>query len=351
MNHRRDSRVVVVAAFVGLLGCARLSAQAVDPLQLQRLAVARIDAFIAYYRTTGDFRSQIAALAQADAELTASNRLLAARQDWAALAFGLIKQGHIHRMQSRWPEAVALYNLAEDAARRARHVVHQSDALAWRALAESAQNNVGQALADATESLRLAEGTSDKDLLARSLDVLGTVQLQQLDLAAAADTLSREVTAAREAKEPTAPYYAYHNRSDVFLKAAERCDFQRSFEPCYQALDKARTDLEQAVAIARRLGFGALVQQTEQSLRDVETRRGLIKSQEALHRSVQQAAAFHPTKAGDVLVTQKFLATPDAIPAPLLRVYEASQQLQKQLGGFADVTEACSRQPRRWCTH
>ena len=55
-----------------------------------------------------------------------------------------------------------------------------------------------------------------------------------------------------------APYFAYLNRSDVFLKTAHRCDFQRAFEACYEALDKASADLQKAVAIATGLTTQAL---------------------------------------------------------------------------------------------
>src|SRR6185503_2120787 len=127
-----------------------------DPVALQRLAITRIDAFVDQFRKTGDMRSRLRDLAQADAELSASNRLLAARGDWSALAFGLMKQGHVYRMQGQWQNAIPFYRQAEDAAKRARNTVHQADALAWRALAQSSQRNVGQALADATEAVRLA---------------------------------------------------------------------------------------------------------------------------------------------------------------------------------------------------
>ena len=260
MDCRRLS-IPLVLAIVCALPLAELVSAQGDPLVLQRSAIQRIDGFVDQFRKTGDMRTRLPDLAQAEAELAASNRMLAARQDWSALALGLIKQGHTYRMQAQWPNAVALYQQAEDAARRGRNVVHQADALAWRALAESSRRNVGQAFADAVQAVRLAETTDDKDLLARALDVLGTVQIAQRDLAGAADTLNREVAVASQAKDPIAAYYAYLNRSDVYLKSGERCDFQRSFEPCYQALDRARGDLQQAFTIAQKLGYFALARQ------------------------------------------------------------------------------------------
>ncbi len=322
--------------------CAQTFAQG-DPLALQQQAIRRIDAFVEAFRKTGDIRSRMGDLAQAERELAASNQMLAARGDWSALALGLIKQGHIQRMQSNWVPAIALYRQAGEAARRAGNVAPQADALAWGALAEASRPNLGQAFTDATQAVRLAEPTGDKDLLARALDVLGSVQIGQRDLAGAADTLNREVAVAAQAKDPMAPYFAYLNRSDVYLKTAEKCDFQRAFEPCYQALDLARADLQEALAITRRQGFAALAQQTEQFLANLESRRALIKSQESTHQMVQKSGVFRPTKPGDVLVSEKFVAPPGNIPPMLTQIYQASKRMEEQAGGFADVSEARSR--------
>jgi CHAT domain-containing protein/tetratricopeptide (TPR) repeat protein len=328
------------AGLLFLLLFSSVAAAQGDPLALQQQAIRRIDDFVEHFRKTGDMRSRLPDLAQAEAELAASNRMLAARGDWSALALGLIKHGHVYRMQGQWPNAIVLYQQAEEAAKRGRDVVRQADALAWRALAESSRRNVGQAFADAAQAVRLAETADDKEVLARALDVLGTVQIAQRDIAGAADTLNREVEVARQAKDSMTAYYAYLNRSDVYLKIGERCDFQRSFEPCYQALDRARVDLQQALAIARQHGYTALARQTEEFISTVEARRGLIKSQEAMHQSVQKTGLFRPKKPGDVLVTEKFVASPGEIPPLLTQIYQEAKRFEKQAGRFADVAEA-----------
>lgn len=310
-----------------------------DPLELQKRAVARIDSVIDRFRRTGDTRLQISELVQAGAELAASNRALAATASWSALAFGLIKQGHVHRLQGQWPEAIALYQSAQEAATRGRDVVRRSDALAWRALAESLRQNLGAALSAATLAVQLAETTSDKNILAQALDVLGSVQVAQFDLAGAADTTNREVAIAGQATEPTAAYYAYLNRSDVYLKFANQCDDTRSFDACFQALDRAQADLQQATGIVRRLGYGGLVQQTEQFRRDVATRRALVQSQQSQSAAIAKTQVFQPKRAGDVLVTEKFIAGTQAIPPALVEMVRSQKQLETQLGplaGFSD---------------
>ena len=262
--------------------------------------------------------------------------------NWPALALGLIKQGSVHRMQSQWQSAVTLYQQAEEAAKRGRHVVYQSDALGYRALAETSRRNNGQALADATEAVRLAGTIDDKDLLARVLSVLGAVQVAQGDLVGALATVNREIAAASQAKDP-APYYAYLNRADVFIKIAERCDYQREFDPCYQALDSARADLQQAVGVARKLGYSGLARQAEEFIGSVEARRALTKSRESAHRNLEKASIFHPKKATDVLATERFVTPPGDIPPLLAQVYESSKRLEKQAGGFAMTSEVITQ--------
>ena len=80
-------------------------------------------------------------------------------------------------------------------------------------------------------------------------------RVNQGDLAGAAATVSRELAAASQAPDRMAIYYAYSNRAEVYFKTAEKCDFQRAFEPCYEALDRSRDDVQQTLAIARKFGW------------------------------------------------------------------------------------------------
>jgi CHAT domain-containing protein len=313
-----------------------------DPLVLQKQATQRIDAFVDHFRRTGEFQSRLAELARADLELSISNQALAASGNWSALATGLTKQGSVHRMQGDWANAITLYRQARTAAERAKDVTKQADALAWGALAESSRagRNLGQAAADATLAVRLAESGGDSDVLARALDVLGAIQVAQLDLVAASDTFNREVAVAARATDPIAPFYAYLNRSDIYLKTAERCDFQRAFEPCYQALDLARADLQQATQIATRLGFTGLANQAQDFIKGLEQRRALIKSQEGVYRSVTQTAIYQPRTIKDVLVTDRFVTEAGPIAPEVAVLYRQSQQMEKTLAAFAGTNEA-----------
>jgi|RhiMethySRZTD1v2_1073278.scaffolds.fasta_scaffold00369_40 CHAT domain-containing protein len=340
MGRRRQFALFILAVLFALPEVRPASAQG-DPMALQASAVRRIDASVDHIRRTGDMRSRLPDLMQAEAELAASNRMLEAQGAWSALAIGLIKQGHIFRLQANWANAVALYGRAEEAAKRGRDVVQQADALAWRAFTDSSRRNLGQAIADATQAVRLAETTDDKDLLARALDVLGAVQVNQRDLAGAADTVNRELAVALQAKDPMAAYYAYLNRADVHQKFGERCDFQRTFEACYQALDRAGLDLQQALEVTRRLGYLALTHQTERIVAGLEQRRALVKSQETMHRTMQTGGLFAPKKPGDVLSEEKFVASPGA--GHIMLLADVMRGGAKQLGGHGDMVEARSR--------
>ena len=351
MPDKRVFRLAVLLA-IGLLAAPAVSAQTPpppasdgtpgDPLAQQARAVRRLDDFVAHFRRTGDFQSRLPDLAQADSELSSSNRALAATGDWSALATGLIKQGSVRRIQGDWAQAVMLYQQAALAAQRAHSVSQHADALAWGALAESsrANRNLGQAATDAARAVRLAESGGDNDVLARALDVLGIIQLAQLDLTAAAATFNREVAVAATARDPVAPYFAYLNRSDVFLKTAKRCDFQRAFESCYEALDKASADLHKAVAIASRLGYAGLVRQTDDFIKGLEQQRAMIKSTERTTRTLNNTAIFHPKTLKDVLVTERFVPPTEPVPEALTAISEESRRSARALGAFAETSEA-----------
>ena len=192
--------------------------------------------------------------------------MLAARADWLPLALGLIKQGHCYRLQGQWDRAVPFYELAEQAALRAGNPGRQAEALTWKAWSDASRRNLGQAATDARRAVQLAEKSADNDLLAHALEVLGTVQVDQLDLAGASDTFNRDVSVAQKARDPLKLHYAYLGRAEVYQKLVERCDVKRAFEACQQALNRARADLEQALSLVKPPQLLALASNVEQQL-------------------------------------------------------------------------------------
>ena len=339
MNGRNYFLTSILTGFLCLILFNSTAAQD-DPLVLQQQAIKRIDAFVDHFRKTGDLKSRIPELVQADIELAESNRMLKARKEWSALALGLIKQGHVYRMQTQWQQAITLYQQAEDAAKRGRDMALQAEALAYRALAESSSHNLGRAIEDASQAVRLADAAGDKDILAQALGQLGTVQLKQGDLAGAADTLNRRVQVAEQAKDPSEMFYAYMDRSEVYLRIAEQCSgYQPSYERFYQALDINQADLLQAKDLAGKLGFAGLARLIDDFISSGKARRILIKKSEEFQKETIQKIEklYHPKKPSDVLLSDKFVYASGPIPAVVTRLYNELKEKEKQSGGFADL--------------
>jgi CHAT domain-containing protein len=310
-----------------------------DPIVLQKRARVRFDAYVDRFRRTGDRPNPSPDLAQADAELSTSNAALAARKTWSALAYGLITQGSVHRVQGEWERAIALYDQAVDAAGRARKTAYQSEALAWRSLAQSSRHNVGPAIKDAFEAVRLGESADDPNVLAHALDVLVTAQLQQGDMAGAASTVNRELeVASRTDKDSLASYAARQNRSDLYLKVSDQCESEPSFDVCNQALDRAQADVREALLIVRRLGYQGLAQMTAGFVQEIDQRRAILRMRiDAYREPLPDSGMFHPRKPSDVLVTQDF-SVAALNPELVAGLYEANKREAEKAGPFADVT-------------
>ena len=124
------------------------------------------------------------------------------------------------------------------------------------------------------------------------------------------------------------------------MKTAQRCDFQRAFEACYESLDKASADLQKAAGIVTRLGYTALVRQTDDMIKGLELRRTMIKSTERTTRTLSGTPIYHPKTLKDVLVTERFIPPPEPVPEELTAIVEESRRSGQVLGGFSETAEA-----------
>ena len=253
MGHTRLFRLFIAALLCQFSLAVHSFAQD-DPLALQQQAIKRIDAYLDFVRKTGDFKTKIPELAQADNELTQSNGIFETRKDWPALALGLIKQGSIFRLQNQYPKAITLYKKAEEVAKLAQNGVRQAEALSFIALTELNTKNYGPALADASEAVRLAEATGDMEILEDALHTLGNVQIDVRDFDGAAETVNREIEATEKTKDLLRQYSAYYNRSCVYRGIAEQCDDKPIYEACRQALDRMMADLTESLVDCRKSG-------------------------------------------------------------------------------------------------
>jgi len=311
-----------------------------DPLVLQQRAIKRIDSFKNHFWKTGDFEQKSHELELAEAELAESNRLLKAKQNRPALTIGLLQQAAACRMRNQWAQAIDLYQQAEEMARQGDDLVHQAEALAWKGVVELSRMNVGQALADATRSVEIAQKTTDNDVLAHALGVLGNVKQELKDFSGAAETANREVAAATHAREPMALYHAFRNRADVFHSWTQQCDYRPTYDLCYQSLDRARSDVEQALVITRRLGFLGLQKWTEGLAKDVENRRELIRIRERGESPFRNAPLFHPKTPEKVLVTENFRTPSDGLLSPEMLLYYKQIKARQETVGLAEGLQA-----------
>jgi tetratricopeptide (TPR) repeat protein len=238
-----------------ILSCLpALAAAEGDPVILQQQGIERIERFIDTFRRTGDRTTLLGELPRAAAELTTSYEAFIARGDLAPAALSVIKLGDIYRMQDAWPQAIDLYSRAYKLARQAQHPAYQAQALLGRARAALyGLRDYGTASADIDQALALSAQLAEKGALADALDYQGQVQVSRGELIAAADTFNRALEVARQVGDQTRVFFAYLGRAEIYQKLAEKCDYQRSFEPCYEAMQHAKADYQRAREIARQL--------------------------------------------------------------------------------------------------
>ena len=294
-------------------------------LLMQKRGIGRLDSFIDNFRKTGDRASLFPELLHAEQELAASLDGFIRMEDRPAAALSLIKLGDVYRMLGKWDAAMDCYRQAYKLAAIAKHAEYQSKALMGMARAEMyGLRNYGDAALHIEEALQLSAGLQDKQYLFDALDYKGQVQIYRGDLIGAADSLNRALSLVPQIEDKALKYYVYLDRADVYQKLAEKCDYQRSFEPCYEALELSKADYEKALQIARQMGFHGLASQTEGFLQRLEIRRSMIKSQESFHKQLIQSGIFHPKTPDDVLVHEKFISGTQNIPAGILNMIQQS---------------------------
>ena len=337
---RRTTGLIFSSVLVSALLIILPPAYPADPLAQQQDAIARIEAFIEYFRKTGDFKSRVGDLQQAERELAASVEAFTDRNDLASAALSLVRLGQIQRMQGKWDVAIAFYQKAESAAVKANHIAYRAKALVGRAQAEAQLRDYGAAAAHAELAVQLSALAEDKRYLFDALDVSAQIQISQGNYNAAAERLNRALLLAAALKDESLLFNGCLDRADVYLKISEKCDYQRDFDPCFQALERARQDYKEALSLARKLGWTGLARQTEDFLKEADMRAELIKSQQRAHTTLQKADLFHPKGPSDVLVTERFSPKASDIPPMVTELYRESQRFKELAGGFASSVGA-----------
>jgi tetratricopeptide (TPR) repeat protein len=101
-------------------------------------------------------------------------------------------------------------------------------------------------------------------------------------------------------------YMGYVDRGNIYYQLALKCDYERTYQVCYDALELARADDEKALAITRELGYQFFSQLFEGVIKTVDDRKALIQRAQAEDKNVPEVKMFSPQKPGDVLVTEHF---------------------------------------------
>jgi CHAT domain-containing protein len=311
--------------------------RATDPGELQRNAVAKIDAFIDNFRKTGDYKSRIADLDDAERQLRASLDSFRDRRDLAGAALSLIKLGQIQRMKSNWEEALRYYEQGEITAQKANHPAYEAKALMDRARAEAELRDYGTAQAHVEQAVILATSLEDKSDLFDALDVLSQVQMDQGNFNAAADSLNRAFALPGIKDEKL--FYGYMDRSEIYRKMAD-ANLKRNLDVGLQALDRVRENLTEAIEIAQKLGWSGLSKRMRDSLGEADLLAKLIDSQKHSRESLQKV--FHPEKPSDVLVTERFVSQDLSLPTEVAQLYEHYKRLESDAGGFGNSVAATS---------
>lgn len=320
----RGKAVIRLAAILVLSLQVAFADPADDPKVLQKQGIQRIDQYTDHFRRTGDQTSLLPELRKAQSELSASYDGFLARRDFAAAAWSVIKLGDIERLQAHWDAASQLYTRARDLARQANHSGYQAKALLGLAKREVyGRGNLGAAADYVTEAIPLATDSGNKDYLFDAFALAAELEVKRGDLVAAGEYLNRALALEGELEDKALVFYGYFDRADMYQQRGQKCDYERDFDACYRAFELARADYEQALRRAQELGSKYLADQMHEFLQRLDQRERLIKSQERFHHgvSVTAAALFHPKKATDVTVSERFASGPDEANLALVRIF------------------------------
>jgi CHAT domain-containing protein len=298
------------AFFLGLLVASSvIHASVNDPRVLQEQAIARIDHYLDNFRRTFDQHSLRHELIQAADELEESIELFRrdnARQD---TAHSLVKLGDVRRYLNEWDSAIHTYEEAARAARAASAPGVECKALLGNARTHLYGNKTsGPALELVRLAVPLAQQANEPSYIFDAWDLLAQVQIAEGDLVGAADSMNRAFAVKEAIIDDKQLFYGYLDRADVYQRFAEKCDYERDFKSCLDAVERSRRDYKSAYAAAHRLGWDGLAQQAQGFIGRLEMRKQLILAQQRMHTLMVESGIFLPVEASDVVVSEQFTA-------------------------------------------
>ena len=298
-----------------------------DPQQLQKSGIAKTDHWMDYARRTGDAKSTVSELAAAQLELKASYELFLKQQDFAGASLSAIKIGDIQRLVNQLGQAIPIYQAAIGLAQRANRTDYQTKALSLLAFSELSAGDISGAADHAREAVRLGANCGNKAFYFGALDTAGEIEVKRGNLVAAGEYLDRALAMSGQIEDKQQLYLGYADRADIYYQLALKCDYERTYEVCYQALDLARADYQKALALTRELGYDYFSQVFQGQVKTVDDRKALIQMTQRADQSIAATRVFNPQRPKDVLVTERF--APGGLDAKsLASLGIANQQLQ-----------------------
>ena len=320
----------------GVLGCLFVLAATLqpvfgqpsnDPQQLQKSGIAKIDHWLDYARRTGDAKSTVSELAAAQLELKASYELFLKQQDFASASLSAIKIADIQRLVNQLGQAIPIYQAAIGLAQRANRTDYQTKALSLLAFSELNAGDISSAADHAREALRLGANCGNKAFYFGALDTAGEIEVKRGNLVAAGEYLDRALAMSGQIDDKQQIYLGYADRAEIYYQLALKCDYERTYDVCYQSLELARADYQKALALTRELGYEYFSQVFQAQVKSVDDRKTLIQMTQRGDQSITATQVFNPQRPKDVLVTERF--APGGLDAKdLAYLVIANQQLQ-----------------------
>ena len=281
-----------------------------DPIKLQQQGIQRLDRVLEQRRKTGDMAGTVPELKLAAVDLITSARSFVNIGDSAAAALSLSKAAYIERLLNMTPQAQASFELTYSLATTAKNTKYQLKALLGLAKLElyrSGTRDFKLVAKYLDQALLLAASSGDKESLCDAYQTRAELATELRDFTGAADEVNRSFPLAAQLSDPMYTFYAYQSRGMIYSEIAGNCDYDRGVAHCYEALDQAKSDYEQAKGVVSKLGYDFLTNVMSAGLRNLEQRRQLISLKEVDSRLSASTKIFNPQKASDVLVSQTFL--------------------------------------------
>ena len=183
-------------------------------------------------------------------------------------------------MQEQWDAAMEAYRETDKLARRADHptLSRESPPGSDEGRVHGPEEPRGRRLRLPSRPSAPARRSRSGSISSRRSTSGGSIQVAQGDLIGGGDTLNRALTLAEGLDDRALVAYAYVDRGEVYQKLGEKCDYQRIFAPCYEALGLARAGLRRAWRSSRGWAGRVLLKVTRESLESLELRRKLLET-------------------------------------------------------------------------